>query len=110
VGHPALGEVIRADSLVAHTRAHLAAALAGHLVGDAGLLDLVELAGQHLHALFPVLYLAALLLAGHHDARGLVDEAHRRGGLVDVLPAGARRAGDLLLAVFGVTIYVHGLP
>ncbi|SCI86041.1 Uncharacterised protein [uncultured Blautia sp.] len=40
------------------------------------LLQLHQLGPQHLHAVVLVLKLAALLLAGHHDARGLVDEAH----------------------------------
>ena len=109
VGDAALGEIIRADALVAHTGAHLAAALTGHLVVDAGLLDLIELAGQHLHTFLPVLHLAALLLAGHHNPRGLVDQPHRRRGLVDVLAAGAAGAEHLHFDVLGPEVHIHGL-
>ena len=109
VGDAALGEIVGADALVAHAGAHLTAAFAGDLVVDPGLLDLVELAGQHLHALLPVLDLAALLLAGDHNARGLVDQPDRRGGLVDMLAAGAAGAEHLHFDILGAQIHVHGL-
>ena len=46
--------------------------------------------------------LRALLLAGHHDARGKVRETHRRIGLVHVLAAGAARAEGVDLEVLGL--------
>ena len=62
-------------------------------------LQFQQLCPQHLHAVVLVLELAALLLGGHHDARGLVDEADGGGGLVDVLAAGAGGPVDLHLDV-----------
>ena len=76
VGDAALREIVGADALVAHAGADLAAALGGDGGFDARLLDLIELGSQHLHALFPVLHLTALLLTGHDNAGRLVDEAH----------------------------------
>src|SRR5690606_7364151 len=54
--------------------------------------ELVELGRQHLHRAVAVGVLAALGLAGDHDAGRHVGDAHRRLGLVDVLAAGARGA------------------
>jgi hypothetical protein len=49
-------------------------------------------APEHVPGGRPVLVLRALLLARHHDPRGVVGDAHRRVGGVDVLAAGAGRA------------------
>ena len=49
--------------------------------------DLVQLGLHHLHGVLAVLQLAALGLAGRHDAGGLVDQADGGGRLVDVLAA-----------------------
>ena len=76
VGDTALGEIVGADPFVAHTGTHLAFPQTGVLGGNPLLFNFVELAGQHPHTFFPVLQLAALLLAGHHDTGGLVDEAN----------------------------------
>ena len=73
------------------------------------LLDLIELGGQHPHTFFTVLQLAALLLAGHHNAAGLVDQPHRGGGFVDVLAAGAGGTVDLHFDVRGIDLHVHFL-
>ena len=62
-------------------------------------LQLQELCPQHLHAVVLVLELAPLLLGGHHNAGGLVDQADGGGGLVDVLAAGAAGPVDLHLDV-----------
>ena len=101
VGDAALREIVGADALIAHTGADLAAALGRDGGFDALLLDLIELGGQHLHALFPVLHLTARLLTGHDDAGRLVDEAHGGAGLVDVLPACAGRTVDLHFDILG---------
>ena len=87
VRNPALGEIVGADPLVAHTGAHLAAAHTGDLAVQPLLLLLIELGGQHPHTFLPVLELAALLLAGHHNSRGLVDQTDGGAGFVDVLAA-----------------------
>ena len=50
-------------------------------------LQLRQLGAQHLHGVVPVLELAALRLAEHHNARGQVGQPHGGGGLVDVLTA-----------------------
>ena len=107
VRNPALGEVVGADPLVAHTGAHLAAAHTGHLTVQPLLLLLIELGGQHPHTFLPVLELAALLLAGHHNSRGLVDQTDGGAGFVDVLAAGAGGPIDLHLNVCGVELYIH---
>ena len=107
VGHSALGEIVGADSLVAHTGAHLAAAHAGDLGLQLFLLDLVQLGGQHTHTFFPVLYLAALFLAGHHDARGLVDQPHCGAGLINMLTACAGCPIHLHLNVRRVNLHIH---
>ena len=104
VGDAALREIVGADALIAHTGADLAAALGRDGGFDALLLDLIELGGQHLHTLFAVLHLTALLLTGHDDAGWLVDEAHGGAGLVDVLPACAGRTVDLHFDILGPDI------
>ena len=73
------------------------------------LLDLIQLGSQHLHGGVAVLELAALGLAADHDAGGLVDQAHRAGGLVDVLAARAGGAVDLHLNVLGADLDVRVL-
>ncbi len=55
-------------------------------------LEVVEPRAEDLHRGRAILDLAALVLAGHHDAGRQVGEADRRIGLVDVLAAGAARA------------------
>ena len=62
-------------------------------------MQLHQLGAEHLHAVVPVLELAALGLAGDDHAGGQVDESHGGGGLVDVLAAGAAGAVDLHLDV-----------
>src|SRR5262249_37976586 len=52
---------------------------------------LIEPGPQHIPGLGAVLVLGALGLTHHRDACRDVGEAHRRLGLVDVLPAGAAR-------------------
>ena len=73
-------------------------------------LDLHQLAAQHIHRHLAVLVLAALHLAGHHDAGGQVGQTHRRGGLVDLLSAGAAGAVnvhlDILLTDLDVDVLV----
>ena len=64
------------------------------------LFDLDELGLQHAHTDFSVLVLGTLDLAADHDARGLVDESDGRGGLVDLLSAGAGRTVHFHLDVF----------
>ncbi len=63
------------------------------------LFDLGQARAQHVFAVFEVLEVAALHLGRDHDARGLVDQTDGRGGLVDLLSAGARGAVDLHLDI-----------
>ena len=72
-------------------------------------LNLDELGAQHLHTGVLVLELAALGLAGHYDAGGLVDQPDSRGGLVDVLAAGAGGAVHLHLDVLGADVHLHAV-
>ena len=58
-------------------------------------LQLDQLGAQLLHTVILVLELGTLLLGGHHNAGGPVDQADGGGGLVDVLAAGAGGAVDL---------------
>ena len=69
--------------------------------------QLQQLGSQHLHAVVLVLELAAFLLGGHHDARGLVDQTDGGGGLIDVLAAGAGSPVDLHFNVFLTNL--HGV-
>ncbi len=57
----------------------------------------------------PVLALAPLLLAGDHEPGRDVREPDRRGGLVDVLAAGARGAEDVHLDVFLAQVHFDGV-
>ena len=61
----------------------------GDLLQVFPLFDLHQFGHQHFHGHFAVLVLAALHLAGNHNAGGDVDQPHRRGGLIDLLAAGA---------------------
>ena len=80
------------------------------LIQVLALLDLHQLTAQHIHGDLAVLVLAALHLAGHHDAGRQVGQAHGTGGLIDLLPA--RAAGpvhihlDVLLADLDIDILV----
>ena len=103
VRHPALREVIGADALVAHAGAHLAAPLGGELPGDLLLFRLVQPGGQDAHGFVPVLELAALLLALHHHTGGLVDEPHRRRGLVHVLASGSEARNTCISTSAGLS-------
>ena len=107
VGDTALGEIVGADALIAHAGAHLAAAHAAVLGFNALLLDFIEFGSQHAHAFFPVLQLAALFLAGHHNAAGFVDQTNGGGGLVDVLTAGTGGTVDLHFDVRRIDLHVH---
>ena len=88
--------------------AHVRLGVLEHLGRRVALVDLelVELGLQHLHRGGAVLVLAALVLAGDHDAGGHVADAHRRLGLVDVLPTGAARAEHIGLEVRRVDVDV----
>ena len=105
--HPALGKVVGADALIAHSRAHLAAAQACDLAFDPLLLLLVELGGQHPHTLLPVLNLAALLLTGDHNAGWLVDQPDGGAGLVYMLAAGTGGTVDLHFNISRIDLHVH---
>ena len=100
VAHLDVGAQILDARLVEHVGAdlvapaHVGLGILEHLRRRIALvhLELVELGLEHLHRGGAVLVLAALVLAGHDDARGQVAEAHRRLGLVHVLAAGAAGA------------------
>ena len=71
--------------------------------------DLHQLAAQHFQTGLLILELAALGLAGHHDAGGLVNQPDGGGGLVDVLTARAGGAVDLHFIVLGPDLEVLGV-
>lgn len=71
------------------------------------LLDFHELGAQHAHTGLLVLELIALGLAGDHNARGLVDEAHGRGGLVDMLATGTGGAIDLHFNILRADLHFY---
>lgn len=106
VSHAVLREVIGADALVAHAAADLRAALARDRTLHALALSLVELAREHRHTLGAVLELGALLLTRNNDARRLMDEAHGRARLVDVLATCTGSAVDLHFDILGPEVDV----
>src|SRR6202020_2209799 len=67
-----------------------------------------QLGPQDLHRLGLVLVLAALVLAGDHDAGRQVGQAHRGVRLVDVLPPGTRGPISVDTQVFLVDIHLGG--
>ena len=86
--------------------------LRGELVGlgvALAKLELVEPRLEHRHALGAVAVLRAVVLALHDDAGGQVGDAHRRLGLVDVLPARAGGAVDVDAQVGRVDVDLDGL-
>ena len=107
IGHPALGEVVGADALAPVPGANLAPAALGVGGVHLGLLLLVDAAAQHLHGLFAVFHLAFLILAGGHDARGQVGDAHGRVRAVDMLAALAAGAEGVDTQVLGVDLHIH---
>ena len=73
------------------------------------LLDLQfdQLGTQLLHTVILVLELGPLLLGGHHNAGGLVDQADGGGGFVDVLAAGTGGAVDLHFDVLRADLHLY---
>jgi len=76
---------------------------------DSGLLNLIELGGQHPHTFLSILQLAALFLAGHHNAGGLVDQADSGGSFIDMLTAGTGGTVDLHFDVRRIDLDIHFL-
>ena len=72
-------------------------------------LDLEQLRLEHGHRHLAVLVLAALVLAGHHDAGGDVGQTHGGGGFIDMLAAGAGRAEHIHFDVFGTDVDLDGV-
>ena len=107
IRYTTLREIIGADTLIAHTGTHLATAHTVVFRLDTLLLDFIQLTGQHTHTLFPVLQLAAFLLASHHDATGFVDQAHCGAGFIDVLSTGTAGTIDLHFDILGVDLHIH---
>ena len=105
--HPALGEVIGADALVAHAGAHLAAAVLGDGVRLLLRLLLPEPGAEDLEGLLLVLKLAALILALHHHAGGDVGHTNGGGGLIDMLTAGAGGAEGVDSQILAVQFKLH---
>ena len=103
-----LVEHVRADLM---TPAHVGLGVFQHARRGVALVhfELIQLRLQHLHGRGAILVLAALVLAGHHDARGSVREAHGRLRLVDVLAACAARAIHVHLDVRGIQLDVDVL-
>ncbi|MPN18327.1 hypothetical protein SDC9_165687 [bioreactor metagenome] len=60
-----------------------------HLLFLLALTQLDQARAQHLHGLFLILHLAALILAGDDDARRHMCQTHCGIGLVNMLAAGA---------------------
>jgi len=95
VGDAVLREVVGAHPLGAVHGADLAAPFRGGLCFGRGLRFGQQAGPQHPKRLLFVLQLALLVLAGHHDPRGQVDDPHRGVGGVHALPAGARGTVDI---------------
>ncbi len=91
VRHPALREIIGADTLAAIAGANLALAVGRTGGMQSRPLRLVHARAQYLHRLGAVLVLAPLLLHGDDNAGRQMRDADRTLGLVHMLSAGARR-------------------
>ena len=89
VRDPPLGKVVRAYALGAITRAHQRAPRLGLFALLLGAGRIKQLGLQQGHGPGLVLVLRAFILAFDHDAGRQVGQAHRRIGLVHMLPAGA---------------------
>src|SRR3989338_7967263 len=72
-------------------------------------LKLVQPGAQDLHRHRLVFVLGALVLAGNHNIRGQMGDAHGRVGLVDTLPAGATGAVRVYAQLRLVDLYFDGL-
>src|SRR4051812_24780958 len=103
LGAQILHELVRLEHVAADLAAQVDALLLALDLRELGvallLLDVGEAGLEHRHRPVAVLELAALDLARHHDAGGLVDQAHGRRRLVDVLTTGAGRPEHLHLDV-----------
>ncbi len=104
VGHAVLREVVGADPLAAVAGADEALALGGPLGLLLLQLGIVEAGLQHAERLGLVLVLALFVLALDDDAGLEVREPDGRGGLVDVLAAGAAGAEGVVAVVVGLEI------
>src|SRR5699024_5382014 len=104
VGH----EDVAADG-AAEVYLHLDALDVRYLLQVLALLYLRELGAEHLAAVFEVLEVAALDLAGDDDAGGDVRETDGGGGLVDLLPARAGGAENVHLDVLVAQLDVAGV-
>src|SRR5437870_4423998 len=92
VSHAILREIVGADLFASITGAHLRLAIRRALARLAFILRLLEFAREQFHRLLLILRLRALGSAAHIEAGGLMNDAHRRLDLVDILPARAARA------------------
>ena len=72
-------------------------------------LHLVQPGPQHPHGLFPVLNLAALVLASHHQPGGNVGNAHRRIGSVYVLSTRPGGPVGIDAQIRGSDVHLHVL-
>ena len=72
------------------------------------LLDLNQLGTQHAQAVFLVLQLASLGLAGYNNAGCLVNQSNRRRGLIDVLTACTGRTVNLHFVIIRLDLKVRG--
>src|SRR6185437_16397335 len=102
VGDPVLAEVVGPHLLGPAATADLAAALGGQVGRPAVLLGLQQPRPQDRHGLGPVLYLALLVLHGHHDAGGEMGDADGGVGGVDGLATRAGGTVDVDLQVVRV--------
>ncbi len=107
IRHTPLGEVVGTNLLGPVTAAQLGPLLLGLLLMLLIILNFIEPCTKQSHGLFPVLHLRTLLLTLRHHARGLMDETHRRRGLVDVLSAGTGGTEHLHADVRRVDLHVH---
>ena len=95
VGHPALREIIRSNSLRPVARADHGLPRLGLGPGCFLALHFVHPRAKHLHRLFLVLVLAAPVLTGDDDAGRQMRDTHGGIGRVHMLPASARSPVDV---------------
>ena len=86
---------------------NLGAAVPGYLGRFSLFLGLVKPGPQHGHGLLLILVLGTLVLAHYRQAAGLMDDTHRSGHFIDILPTVAPGVEDVYTQIIGTDFYIN---